>query len=149
MWLNYRSRLSMWMVEAVVAVNMIYLSGRPLLEGDAFVFDPVPSQSIIEYIFRGTGLGTVGFWVRVVSVIASILILVSFPRKGNPKKLQKTRMWSNFVVAMLFLYVVIIIGIFGGVAPILDLLWVQPIVYSMILSVAFLANSLELKQHDE
>jgi phosphoglycerol transferase MdoB-like AlkP superfamily enzyme len=136
-----RSRSTLWIIEAILAVNVIYLSGYPLLQGGTDGFNGNGIAEGLEQLLTGSGPYTASFWLRIVSIVAAVVILFCFPRKSAPKKYLKYRVRADFTLAILFFYIVWLSIIFGTFS---DYLWVQPVVYSLIMGVAYVSNSWSL-----
>jgi hypothetical protein len=136
---NTRSRITLWFVEAIIAVNVLYLSGKPLLDAGAKGFSgkEVADQGV-EALLTGDGPYSAAFWLRIVSIIAAIVILVSWPTKSAPKRMLEWRVRADFTLSILFFYIVCLSIIFGTFS---NYLWIQPVVYAGIMAVAYVANS--------
>lgn len=133
-----RSRLTLWTIEAIIALNVLYLSGYPLFTSPTEGFGGGGISEGVETFLTGNGPYTLSFWLRIASLFAAVAILWSFPRKTAPKKYLKARILGNFTLAFLFFYVVGLSIIFGNFT---DYLWIQPVVYSTIMGIAYIANS--------
>jgi hypothetical protein len=133
-----RSKLTLWIIEAIIAVNVIYLSGYPLVTGGLDGFSGNNIDEGIETFLTGAGPYTAAFWLRIVSLVAAVVILLAWPRKFAPKKYLRYRVYANFVLSFLFFYVFCLSVIFGIFS---DYLWVQPLLYASIMGVAYLSNS--------
>lgn len=135
---SIRSRFTLWTIEAIIALNVLYLSGYPLLTSPTEGFGGGTIEEGIETFLTGNGPYTLSFWLRIVSLFAAIGILWAFPRKTAQKKYLRIRIISNFTLAFLFFYVVSLSIIFGNFD---DYLWIQPVVYATIMGIAYIANS--------
>jgi hypothetical protein len=140
--MNYRSRATLWAVEGILAVNVIYLSGAPLLKGGLDQFNTNGVVDGLETFLTGSGPYTASFWLRILSILAGFAILLAWPRKNAPKKYLRIRTASDFTLFVLYFYVFILGLIFGQWD---NYFWVQPLVYSSIMGVAYMSNSWRLK----
>lgn len=136
---SVKARRTEWFIEAVIAVNVLYLSGSPLLADERAVgFGGDAIGEGFETFLTGVGPYTLAFWLRILSIVAAVVILLAFPTKANPKRWIRARCLSNFTLAMLFFWVVGLSIIFGTFS---DYLWLQPVTYAAIMSIAYLSNS--------
>jgi phosphoglycerol transferase MdoB-like AlkP superfamily enzyme len=133
-----KSKITLWIIEAIIAVNVLYLSGYPLIKNVSDGFNGNGVSEGLETFLTGSGPYTASFWLRLVSLVAALGILFCFPREKAPKKYLKYRVRADFTLAVLFFYIVCLSIIFGTFS---DYLWVQPVVYSMIMGVAYVSNS--------
>jgi hypothetical protein len=133
-----RSKITLWVIEAIIALNVLYLSGYPLIVNPNGGFGGDGIEAGVENFLTGNGPYTLSFWFRIASIIAAVLILVNLPRKTASKRSLRIRIWSDFALAVLFFYVVSLSIIFGNFS---DYLWIQPVVYATIMSIAYVANS--------
>jgi hypothetical protein len=139
--MNYRSRLTLWAVEGILALNVIYLSGAPLLKDGLDQFNTNGVVEGLETFLTGSGPYTAAFWLRIVAVLAGFAILLTWPRKKSPKKYLRIRVYSDFMLFILYFYVFTLGLIFGQWE---NYFWVQPLVYSSIMGVAYMSNSWRL-----
>jgi hypothetical protein len=135
---HIHSKMILWVIEAIVALNILYLSGYPLVSNPVIGFGGGTIEDGVENFLTGSGPYTLSFWLRIISVIAAVVILLSWPRKSAGIKTTRRRARADFVLAVLLFYVSILSIIFGTFET---YYWTQPFVYSMIMSVAFIANS--------
>jgi phosphoglycerol transferase MdoB-like AlkP superfamily enzyme len=136
--MNNRSKFTLWTIEAVLAINVLYLSGKPLLDNGTDGFNGNGIGEGLETFLTGVGPFTASFWLRLVSIVAALVILFCFPRKNAPRKYLKYRVRADFTLAILFFYIVWLSIIFGTFS---DYLWIQPVVYSLIMGTAYVSNS--------
>jgi hypothetical protein len=139
--MNYRSRLTLWAVEGILALNVIYLSGAPILNDGLDQFNTNGVGEGLETFLTGSGPYTAAFWLRIVAVLAGFAILLTWPRKKSPKKYLRIRVYSDFMLFILYFYVFTLGLIFGQWE---NYFWIQPLVYSSIMGVAYMSNSWRL-----
>jgi hypothetical protein len=146
---NYRTHKVLWSIQAIIAVNMIFLSGEPLIaDSDKWLsFDPSAYTSLTEYILRGTGLGTLGFWIRLISTVAGIVFLFAWPRRKFNKKMVTLRSASQLWMFFAFIYVTILAFIFSAF-EFYEFFWLQPIVYSLIFGIGYLQTAIEVYRYE-
>jgi hypothetical protein len=138
------AKRALWAIESFIAVNMIYLSAKPLFEDFETGFDPEPGQSNVAYFIQGAGLGTSGFWLRLVAIIASLVLILNWPKEGRNVVRLKRRTWSNLVLFALFIYVTMIVLIFVP-GSFVDMLWINSFSYAVIMGIGYFANSAEIR----
>jgi hypothetical protein len=133
-----RSKVTLWFIEAIIAINVLYLSGYPLLRGVSDNFNSDGISGGLETFLTGAGPLTASFWLRLLSVISAVTILLCFPRTENPRRFLKYRVRAEFALSVLFFYIVSLSVIFGTFS---DYLWIQPVVYALIMGIAYISNS--------
>lgn len=135
---------ALWAIEAVISVNMIYLSLLPVIRDFETGFDPAPGVSNLQYFIQGAGLYTSGFWLRLVAIFAALVLITNWPGRKNRYKRLKWRTRANLVMFALFSYVTVLAIIFVP-APFWDMIWIQSFVYAVIMGIGYLANSAEMR----
>lgn len=134
----YRSRFTLWLIEAIIAINLIYLSAVPLIKGYRKSPDDSGVYGYLEYFLTGTGADTLALWLRILALVVGILLLFLWPVENCPRWRMRARVYSELTIFMLFLFVFWLGIIFGKVT---DFLWVQALVYSAIMGTAYISNS--------
>lgn len=135
---SYRSRFTLWIIEVIISLNMIYLSAVPLLRGYRSAPDETGVVGRVEYVLTGTGGDTVALWLRLLGIVAGLTLLFLWPRKNSSKFALNLRSAVNLTMTCLFLFVVFLQWTYG---VFFDFLWVQAAVYAAIMGIAYISNS--------
>lgn len=138
---NY-SRYALGSVEIVLGFYLLINSLRPLVE--EFEAGPVWKNSI-EYFLTGVGIGTSGFWLRVLAVIVGVLMVVFAVLPDTPKRLR-LRARLSFLAFLLFTYVGILVFIFTSLQ---DFFWIAPLASGFFAAAAYIGNSAEVSGREK
>lgn len=136
----------LWIIGAVISINMIYLSLVPLLNDVNVGISDGRAINLREFL-SGTGVATSGFWLRVLAIIAGLAFLLAWPHGSRARRMTytKIRAISSLIMSALFIYVTILTCIYvpGGF---INLIWIQSGAYAVIMGITYLANSAEIRK---
>jgi hypothetical protein len=122
---------------------MMFNSVFPLLKSIVEGFARIPGQSTFEYFLTGTGIGTSGFWIRLIATAVG-LGMILLPLFADTERRLKIRSALAFTAFMLFTYVGVLTSIFTDINT---FFWIAPIASGLISALVFLGNSAEVRNY--
>jgi hypothetical protein len=139
---NY-SRYAIGTIEILLGFFLAFNSVFPLLSSIKEGFDRLPGQSAIEYFLTGTGVGSSGFWVRLLATGVG-LGMMAVPIFNDSERTLKIRSVLAFTAFMLFTYVGVLTMLF---TDIIFFFWIAPLASGLISALVFLGNSAEVRNY--
>jgi hypothetical protein len=137
------SRYALGSIEVIMGLYLAFNSAFPLLETIKTGITRLPDQSAIEYFVSGTGVGSSGFWIRLIAVAVGLAMMI-YPIFDDNRTRLKIRSALNFAAFCLFTYVGLLTAIFTD--PI-TFFWFAPVVCGFVSALAFLGNSAEVRNY--
>lgn len=133
------SRFTLSLIEIWLGFYLLINSLLPLLSG--VHSQRRPGQSDVQYFLNGTGIGTSGFWIRVIAVGVGGA-MIALPFLGNSPRVVSLRARLDYTAFVLFTYVGVLVTIY---VPVDYYLWIAPLASGLLCASAYLGNKAELR----
>lgn len=117
------------------------------LRREFFTIDSGEFDSLVEYVFRGNGFGTVSFWIRIIILLSYIGLLVLIPNLTSKKNLLRIRMYSQWGMFIGIIYAMAVFFAFG-IFDASKFRWIQPAFTAIIFAIGYVRSGIELRRHE-